>query len=98
MPLISAGSLRRAANEKRLQDKKFKSKLLQKRTPVCCRRAPSRPLGPVFSTQLHHLAREALVERFRAEVADTGVLLFAGGRDPMRHDTDHEARGHVGSC
>eukprot|EP00435_Cladocopium_sp_Y103_P045623 s168_g13.t1 len=57
---------------------------------VPSREAPGRPLGTVFSTRLHQLAREALVERFRSEVAETGVLLFAGGRDPMRHDTDHE--------
>ena len=47
-------------------------------------------MGTVFSTDLHELAREALVERFRSEVAEKGVLLFAGGREPMRHDTDHE--------
>ena len=96
----------------------------------------------VFSTRLHQLARESLVERFRCNVAESGVwdstfihgsktkqlytfkqsvsmcfglteerwskvLLFAGGLELMRHDTDHEAwslqpnlhdEDHAASC
>lgn len=48
--------------------------------------------SPVFSVEIHGLAREALLERFRRAVpsASSGVLFFAGGQDSARHDTDHE--------
>eukprot|EP00439_Symbiodinium_sp_Y106_P036196 s4073_g4.t1 len=62
---------------------------VQLRAAVTCPPAPVQTLGPVFSVELHGLAREALLERFRA-VGQEGVLLFAGGGDPLRHDTDHE--------
>eukprot|EP00933_Yihiella_yeosuensis_P062450 TRINITY_DN65408_c0_g1_i1.p1 TRINITY_DN65408_c0_g1~~TRINITY_DN65408_c0_g1_i1.p1 ORF type:complete len:652 (-),score=92.84 TRINITY_DN65408_c0_g1_i1:224-2179(-) len=54
--------------------------------------APPPPfeLGTVYSVLMHQLSREALLERFEKDVSKTGVLLFAGGGDAVRHDTDHE--------
>lgn len=49
------------------------------------------PLGDIFSCSMHRMSREALLSRFRAlRPSSNGVLLFAGGLDTMRHDTDHE--------
>eukprot|EP00930_Biecheleria_cincta_P032396 TRINITY_DN22493_c0_g1_i1.p1 TRINITY_DN22493_c0_g1~~TRINITY_DN22493_c0_g1_i1.p1 ORF type:complete len:597 (+),score=102.96 TRINITY_DN22493_c0_g1_i1:40-1830(+) len=40
--------------------------------------------------ELHRLAREALVDRFKQQAGVAGVLFFSGGGDAYRHDTDHE--------
>jgi len=52
---------------------------------------PAEIPAAVYSLVLHQLAREALVTRMQEAVGEAhGVLLFAGGNDVTRHDTDHE--------